>query len=54
MEDIFKTLQYSKEQKIKFATFRLRGPAQDWWQRIQADWESSQQEWTWEYFVEII
>jgi hypothetical protein len=34
MKDIFQTLQYSEQQKVKFAAFQLRGPAQDWWQSI--------------------
>jgi hypothetical protein len=31
LEDIFKTLNYSKERMIKLATFWLRGPVKDWW-----------------------
>jgi hypothetical protein len=31
LEDIFKTLQYSEERMIKFAAFRLHGPARYWW-----------------------
>jgi hypothetical protein len=29
MEDIFQTLEYSERHKVKFNTFRLRGPARD-------------------------
>jgi hypothetical protein len=39
MEDTFLTLQYTGTQKVKFAAFRLRGPAQNWWHYVQTDWE---------------
>jgi hypothetical protein len=32
---IFKTLNYSKENMIKFVTFRLRGPTKNEWTRVQ-------------------
>jgi hypothetical protein len=51
LEDIFKTLQYSEERMIKFATFRLRGPARDWWIRVQEAWKQNGVEWSWNTFV---
>jgi hypothetical protein len=51
IEDIFMTLQYSEEYRIKFATFRLQGPTRDWWIRVQEAWEQSGVEWTWNTLV---
>jgi hypothetical protein len=47
LEDIFKTLNYSEERMIKFATFRLRGPTKDWWTRVQDACEQSGMAWNW-------
>jgi hypothetical protein len=52
IEDIYKTLQYTESQKVKFATFRLKGPARNWRARIEKDWEITQQEWSTKRFVE--
>jgi hypothetical protein len=51
LEDIFNVLQYSEKRMIKFATFRLRGPARDWWIRVQEAWKQDGVEWNWNTFV---
>jgi hypothetical protein len=34
IEDILKTLLYSKERMVKLVALRLRGPTGDWWMKI--------------------
>jgi hypothetical protein len=46
LEDIFRTLQYSEKQMIKFATFYFRGPARDWCTQVQEAWEQNGVDWT--------
>jgi hypothetical protein len=51
MEGIFQTLPYVDQQKVEFAVHHLRGPAWNWWLRIQAN--RTQREMTWEHFVVV-
>jgi hypothetical protein len=51
MEGIFQAFSYVDQQKVEFTTHHLRGPAWNWWQRIQAN--KTQQEKTWGHFVEL-
>jgi hypothetical protein len=44
MKGIFQTLPCTNQQKVEFTAHGLRGPAWDWWQRIQVN--KTLQEWT--------
>jgi hypothetical protein len=40
MENIFAVLNYEDLRKVQYATFRLLGPAQDWWLRKKEKYET--------------
>jgi hypothetical protein len=51
MKDIFVALSYEDQRKIQFATFRLRGPARDWWHQKKEVYEREQRVWIWVDFL---
>jgi hypothetical protein len=36
---------------VQLASFRLQGPARDWWLRKKREYETARREWTWIEFV---
>jgi hypothetical protein len=46
MEDMFAALNYANQRKVQFVTFRLRGPARDWWLRKKEAYEREQRTWS--------
>ena len=51
LEDIYAALQYTDEQKVNFAAFRLRGPARDWWLRVKEEWRRGGKTFEWAEFL---
>jgi hypothetical protein len=39
MEDILAVLNYGDQRKVQFTSFRLQGPAQDWWLQKKGEYE---------------
>jgi hypothetical protein len=51
MENIIVAWKYKDARKVRFAFFRLLGPARDWWLRKNEEHEATQIEWTWTEFL---
>jgi hypothetical protein len=51
IEDIFAALHYGDQRKVQFASFRLQGPARDWWLQKKGEYEIARRKWTWTEFV---
>ena len=52
LEDIYKTLEYTDDYKVKFAGFQLEGAAKSWWTIVEQKWELESTPRTWKKFLE--
>ena len=50
MEKLFDVQNYSEEKKVRFAAFRLKGNALDWWKWTKTRYEQAGTPFTWEGF----
>ena len=51
LEDIYAALEYTEEQKVKFAAFQLKGTARIWWRTIDQEWKVKGKSPTWNSFL---
>ena len=50
IEKIFRVLNYSERQQVKYATFLFEDAACYWWRIIEREWNEEGIDWTWEAF----